>query len=114
MGLGVLIFTIIPTGDWGHREADKRWRKTDGAWCGEDPMAYSSGGKFYLNGVSAFVQTWLGALISSILEAIQSALRHHYIIYSLCPNPLEFSFCWFNDDNNKYASKLLNKETLGF
>ena len=90
VGLVFLIFTIIPTGDWGHREADKRWRKTDGAWCGEDPMAYSSGGKFYLNGVSAFVQTWLGALISSILEAIQSVVRHYFIILSLCSCPLGF------------------------
>jgi hypothetical protein len=58
-------------------------------------MAYSSGGKFYLNGVSAFVRTWLGALISSILEAIQSVLRHYFIILSLCSCPLGFKCCIF-------------------
>ena len=93
VSLGFLIFTIIPTGDWGHREADKRWGKTDGAWCREDPMAYSSGGKFNLNRVSPFAQAWLGALISSILKAIQSVLRHYFIILSLCSCPLGFKCC---------------------
>jgi hypothetical protein len=43
----LIVVAIIPTGYWGHWEADKKWSKTDGVGRGEYPMPIHRGKSYF-------------------------------------------------------------------